>query len=145
MRTPMGRASLSPVLSTVALFHRLRRRHRLAHPGVGRRQLWRLHRAGADHAVAADAERLQRLVRHLLPALHRHHLRTAVGAGVAVRDRDRLCRRGGDQVDDHRPDHPGDRAPVRAAAHRAPVLDDGVSGADRRHVQPVRLHHRHLG
>ena len=29
--------------------------------------------------------------------------------------------------------------------HRAPVLDDRVPGADRGDVQPVRLHHRHLG
>ena len=33
-----------------------------------RRQLRRVHRAGPDHAVAADAEHLQRLVRHLLSA-----------------------------------------------------------------------------
>ena len=47
-------------------------------------QLRRLHRAGADHADAADAERRQRLVRHLFPALHRHDLRAAVGAGLAI-------------------------------------------------------------
>ena len=37
---------------------------------------------GPDHAVAADAEHLQRLVRHLLPEIHRHDLRAAVGAGL---------------------------------------------------------------
>ena len=83
-----------------------------------RRQLRRLHRAGADHAVAADAEHLQRLVRHLLPEVHRHDLRAAVGAGLLFRDRARLCRRGRDQVDHARPDHPRHRRPVRAAAHR---------------------------
>ena len=33
------------------------------------------------------------------PQVHRHDLRAAVGAGLAARDRARLCRRGGDQVD----------------------------------------------
>ena len=83
----------------VAVFHRVRRRDRLAHHPDRRRQLRLLHRAGPDHADAADAERDQRLVRHLFPALRRHDLRTAVGAGVVVRDRARLCGRGGDQVD----------------------------------------------
>ena len=49
------------------------------------------------------------------------------------------------QVDHPRPDHPGDGVPVRAAAHRASVLDAGLPGADRGDLQPVRLHHRHLG
>ena len=52
---------------------------------------------------------VERLVRHLLPEVHRHDLRAAVGAGLLSRDRDRLCRRGGDQVDHPRPHHPGDR------------------------------------
>ena len=56
-----------------------------------------------------DPEHRQRLVRHLLPALHRHHLRDAVGADLLFRDRARLCRRGGDQIDHARPDHPRDR------------------------------------
>ncbi len=34
---------------------------------------------------------------------------------------------------------------VRAAAHRASVVDADLPGADRGHLQPVRLHHRHLG
>ena len=38
------------------------------------RQLWHLHRAGADDAVGADAEHHERLVRHLLPEIRRHHL-----------------------------------------------------------------------
>ena len=48
-----------------------------------------------------------------------------------IRDRARLCRRGGDQVDHPRPDHPRHVLAVRAAAHRASVLDGGISGADR--------------
>ena len=71
----------------VAVFHRLRRRHRLAHRPHRRRQLRRLHRAGSDHAAAADAVDRQRLVRHLFPALYRHHLRAALGAHLAPRDR----------------------------------------------------------
>src|ERR1039457_4273004 len=34
----------------------------------------------------------------LFPALHRHDLRNPVGAGVGLRDRARLCRGGGQQV-----------------------------------------------
>ena len=83
----------------VAVLHRLRRGDRLAHPGGRRRQLRRLHRAGPDHAVAADAEHLERVVRHLLPEVHRHDLRAAVGAGLGLRDRAELRRRGGHQVD----------------------------------------------
>ena len=73
----------------------------------GRRVLRRVHRAGADHAVAVHREHLQRLVRHLLPEVHRHDLRAAVGADLLRRDGDRLRRRGRDQVDRARPDHPG--------------------------------------
>ena len=57
----------------------------------------------------------------------------------------RLRRRGGDQVDPARPDHPRDRAAVRAVQHRASALDGRVPGADLGHVQPVRLHHRPVG
>ena len=35
--------------------------------------------------------------------------------------------------------------PVRAAADRPSAVDDRLPGADRRDIQPVRLHHRHLG
>ena len=52
------------------------------------------------------AEHLQRQLRHLLPQVHRHDLRAALGADLAVRDGDRLCRRGGDQIDGARPRHP---------------------------------------
>jgi ABC-type multidrug transport system, ATPase component len=58
----------------VAVFRGVRRRDRLAHhPGRGR-QLRHLHRAGAGDAVGADAEHRQRLVRHLLSEIRRHHL-----------------------------------------------------------------------
>ena len=87
----------------------------------------------------------ERLVRHLFPAVRRHDLRAAVGADLVLRDRARLCRRGRDQVDHPRPDHPRHRRAVRAAADRASGLDAGVPGADRGDLQPVRLHHRHLG
>ena len=50
------------------------------------------------------------------PEVHRHDLRAAVGAGFLSRDRRQLCRRGRDQVDHPRPDHPGDGGAVRAAA-----------------------------
>ena len=53
------------------------------------------------------------------PQIRRHDLRAPVGAGLVARDRHRLCRRGGDQVDHPRRDHPGHRRPVRAAPHRA--------------------------
>ena len=68
----------------LALFRRVRRRDRLAHERDRRRRLWRVHRARADHAVAVHPEHLQRLVRHLLPQVHRHDLRTAVGADLAA-------------------------------------------------------------
>ena len=42
-------------------------------------------------------------------------------------------------------DHPGHRRAVRAAAYRAPGLDGAVPRADGGYLQPVRLHHRHLG
>ena len=129
----------------VALFRRVRRRDRLAHPGDRRRRLWRVHRAGADHDDAADAERDERLVRHLFPALRRHDLRDSVGADIVVRDRARLCRRGRHQVDHPRPHHPRHRRPVRAAPDRASGLDAGVPGPDRGDLQPVRLHHRAVG
>ena len=50
----------------LALFRGVRRGHRLAHHAGRGDQLWRLHRSRADHAVAADAEHLERVVRHLL-------------------------------------------------------------------------------
>ncbi len=56
-----------------------------------------------------DAERDERLVRHLLPALRRHHLRDSVGADLGVRDRAGLCRRGGHQVGDPGNHHPRHR------------------------------------
>ena len=49
----------------VALLRRVRRGDRLAHGRDRRRQLRRVHRARADHAVAPEREHLERLVRHL--------------------------------------------------------------------------------
>jgi ABC-2 type transport system permease protein len=40
----------------------------------------------------------ERIVRHLLPEVHRHDLRAALGADLARRDRAELRRRRGDQV-----------------------------------------------
>ncbi len=79
------------------------------------------------------------------PEIHRHDLRTAVGADQFHRDRHRLCRRGGDQGIHDRADHPGDRLSFRADAHRTPDLDANIPDADVSLVQPFRLHHRHLG
>ena len=67
----------------VAVLRRVRLGDRLADPGGRRHELRRVHRAGPDHAVAADGEHRQRLVRHLFPALHGHDLRGAVGARLA--------------------------------------------------------------
>ncbi len=100
----------------VALFRRVRRGDRLAHPGGRRHQLRRVHRAGARDAVAAHAEHLERVVRHLLSEVHRDDLRTAVGADLLSGDRRELRRRGGDEIGDPRPDHSRDRASFRAAA-----------------------------
>src|SRR5262249_52942752 len=50
----------------VALFRGLRRGDRLAHHRDRGRYLRRFHRAGTDHADAADPERHERVVRHLL-------------------------------------------------------------------------------
>ena len=111
-----------------------------------RRQLRRVHRAGPHHALHPDREHLERLLRHLHAALLRHDLRGAVGARLGARDRAGLCRRGGHEVGD-----PGPRSswPRRGSSCRStiahPVWMAGVPGADAGHVQPVRLHHRHLG
>ncbi len=129
----------------VAVLRGVRLGHRLAHDGGRRRELRRVHRARPDHAVDVHGEHLQRLVRHLLPEVHRHDLRDPVGAGVV----------------------PGDRAGLRGAAATKsivlgliilttasffvpmriehPLVMGGVPGADCLHLQPVRLHHRHLG
>ena len=129
----------------LALLRGVRRRDRLAHERGGRRALRRVHRAGADHAVALHREPVERLVRHLPAEVHRHHLRGPVRAGVAPGDRARLRRRGGDQVGHPRPRHPRDGDALRADPHPAPGVDDRLPGADRDDLQPVRLHHRHLG
>ncbi len=111
----------------LAVLRRVRRGDRLAHGRGRRRQLRRLHHPRPDHAVAAQREHLQRIVRHLHAEVVRHDLRAAVGAGVVRRSRDRLRRRGGDQVGDARPADPDHRAPVRAVRDRASVLDGCAS------------------
>ena len=63
---------------------------------------------------------LQRLLRHLLPEVHRHDLRDPLRADLLPRDRHRLRRRRGHQVVHHRPDHLRDRQPLRVAAGGAP-------------------------
>src|SRR5687767_3780929 len=120
----------------LALLRGVRRRDRLAHERDRRRALRRVHRAGADHAVDLHREPAE---------VHRHHLRGAVGAGVALRAGAGLRRRGGDQVDRPRPGDPRHRQPVRAGEHRAPGVDDRVPRAHRDHLLPVRLRPRHLG
>ena len=52
---------------------------------------------------------------------------------------------GRQQVHPAGPDHAGHGATVRVLRRGASVLDAGLPGADGGHVQPVRLHHRHLG
>ena len=52
---------------------------------------------------------------------------------------------GRQQVHPAGPDHAGHGAAVRVLRRGASVLDAGLPGADGGHVQPVRLHHRHLG
>ena len=98
---------------------------------------------GPHHAVAADPEHRQRVLRHLLSALRRAPSTSScrrrsrpfeivlsyVGAaatkslilGLIIL---------------------ATAATLRPAAHRAPVLDAGLPGADGGDVQPVRLHHR---
>jgi ABC-2 type transport system permease protein len=58
---------------------------------------------------------------------------------------DRLCRRGGDQIGDHRPDHSGDLHLLHRCAHPASGVDGGVPAAHLHRFLALRLHHRHLG
>ena len=100
---------ISPVLSTALYFVVFGSAIGSRIEKIGERQLRRVHRARPDHAVGAHAEHLERVVRHLLPEVHRHDLRAAVGADLAPRDRAELRRRRGDEVGDARPHHPRDR------------------------------------
>ncbi len=110
-----------------------------------RRQLRRVHHPGPHHAVAAQREHFERLVRHLPAEVVRHDLRAAVGARFVRRGRDRLRRCGGDEVDHARRADPDHGARVRAVRDRASGLDGRVPAAHVGHVQPVRLHHRSVG
>ncbi len=78
-------------------------------------------------------EHLQRQLRHLHAQIHGHDLRAALGTRLAAGDGDRLCRRGGDQADVHRPASSSRRrissSPL-PIAH--PLCDDRLPGADRR-------------
>ena len=107
--------------------------------------LRRLHRARPHHADRADAVDLQRLLRHLLPEVHRHDLRDPLRARLLPRDRRRLRRRGGDEVLLHRPHHLRHRQPLRRAAGGAPPRRPRLPRPHLHQLQPLRLHHRHLG
>ena len=78
---------------------------------------------GPDHAVAVHDQHLERVVRHLLPQVHGHDLRAAVGAHLVRRDDHRLRRRRRDQVDHAGAHHPRDGRVLRARAHRPPAVD----------------------
>src|SRR5690606_34285576 len=60
-------------------------------------------------------------------------------------DRYCLCGGGGDEVADHRVDHPADGFAVCAAGDPASLCDAAVPGADDGDLQHVRVHHRDLG
>ncbi len=76
----------------------------------------------------------QSTAKHLLPQVRRDDLRAAVGADLLHRNRARLCRRGGDQVDHPWLDNPGHCRPVRAVARRPSGLDGHISRAHGRDV-----------
>src|SRR5439155_1135656 len=102
-------------------------------------------RGSGTELIYTYAEHLQCLLRHLLPEVRRDHLRAPLGSGVLPRDRGELCGGGRDQVGRPRPHHPGDGGAAGAAQDRASLLDDPLPRADLGHLQPHRLHHRHLG
>src|SRR5262245_717683 len=129
----------------VSLFRGVRRGDRLAHHGDRRRPLWRIHRSRPYHADAANTEHDECLLRHLFPAFYRDDLRDSLGARVSLRDRARLCRGGGHEVDHSRSNHPGNVLALCAVANRASLLDGGISVADSGDIQLARFHYRHLG
>ena len=109
-------------------------------------ELRRVHRAGPRHAVAAEREHLERVVRDLPAEVVGHDLRASVGAGVARRGRARLRRRRRDQVDHARRSDPrSPRALFVPYEIEHPVWMVTLPGAHVDHLQPVRLHHRILG
>ena len=114
----------------LAVLRGLRCRDRPAHGSDRSRQLRRVHRAGPDHAVDSQRERLERLVRHLPAQVVGHDLRAAVGAGLIRRGAARLRRRGGHQVRHARHPDPGDGACVRPLPDCAPTVDGRLPGAD---------------
>ena len=82
----------------LAVLRGLRRGDRLAHRERGGGRLRLVHRARPHHADPAHPEHLQRVLRHLLPQVHRHHLRVALGTGLLRRDHHRLRRGRGYQI-----------------------------------------------
>ncbi|AMD46419.1 ABC transporter permease [Bordetella holmesii H558] len=112
---------------------------RLAYGRDRRRELWRVHRAWHDHAVAVDAECRQRVVWHLYAAFFRNDLRNPLCAYFVCRDRDGICRRGRQQVCSAGVDHAGHGAAIRGVRGRASGLDGRVSRVHGRDLQLVRF------
>ena len=131
----------------LALFRGLWRRHRLAHPGNRRHQLRLLHRAGPDHAVAAHPKHRQCLVRHLFPlALSAPFLSCSRLPYPILKSSSPMSA-------PLPPSRLSWESLLLATAARFfvpleilhPLLDARLSRADRGDLQPLRLHHRHLG
>ena len=130
----------------LALFRGVRRGHRLAHHRDRGRELRRLHRAGPDHADAADAERrptprsastFPKFIGTIYEILSAPVSSFEIVLGYVGAAATKSIILG---------------LIILATAglfvplqHRPSGLDGGVPGADRGDLQPVRLHHRHLG
>jgi ABC-2 type transport system permease protein len=144
-----GRTLLQSVVDAgdldLALLRRVRRRDRHAHHQIDGVSYGAFIVPGLIMLIGADREHLQRLVRHLFPEIHGtiYEVLSAPVSYVEIV----LAYVGAAATKSiilgliilataH---------PVRAAADRAPGVDAGVPGADRGDLQPVRLHHRHLG
>ncbi len=80
-----------------------------------------------------------------MPKYSRHHLRNPLRAHLRRRDRDRLCRRGGDEVADPRHPHPHHRALLRRLRDPASLLDGALPRPHGAHLLHVRLRARRLG
>ena len=130
----------------LALLRRLRRRHRLAHPRDRRRVLRRLHRAGPDHADAPHPEHVERLLRHLLPEVHRAR------STSSCRRRSPTSRSSSATSARRRPSRSSS-----ASSSSPPRRSSSTSGSSTRSAMVLflvltcadllaaRLHHRHLG
>ncbi len=109
--------------------------------------LRRLHRAGARHAVAARRRASSNAAFGIYFPQFTGTIYELLSAPVSSgRSRARLCRRRGDAS---RSCWASSSSPPRACSCRYsiahPLLDAGLPRAHGRDVQPVRLHHRHLG